>query len=75
MSYPIRRRLDAKQTAALVNGGGMSESIFVPGPKPAAVRLLVKDVATGSLGSIYIMTENLVTALARETGGSGASQP
>jgi hypothetical protein len=58
MSYPIRRLLRPGQTAALDAGGGVTESIFVPGPKPFAVRVLVKDVATGRLGSVYIETNS-----------------
>ena len=72
MSYPIRRKLDAGQAAALAAGGGVSESIFVPGPKPAAVRLLVKDVASGRLGSILIETPDGVSA--KKAGGSVVPQ-
>ena len=40
--------------------GKLTDTIMVPGPKPAAIRLLVKDVATGKLGSVYIKTYSLV---------------
>lgn len=54
MNYPTRRSLTAAQYDLLLSTGSVSEIITVPGPKPAAVRLLVKDVASRRLGSIYI---------------------
>lgn len=39
-------------------GGRLQDAILLPGPEPAAVRLLVKDVPSGRLGSIY-MTASL----------------
>jgi hypothetical protein len=36
------------------------DSISVPAPRPAAVRLFVKDIASGKLGSVYIKTDDLV---------------
>jgi len=63
MAYPLRAGLDEKAYSTLVNGGRLRDAIFVPGPKPAAVRLLVKDVASGRLGSIYIQTDENTAAL------------
>jgi VWFA-related protein len=54
MNYPLERKLDMQQYDSLLTGASVQEAIFVPGPKPAAVRLLVKDVASGRLGSIHI---------------------
>ena len=62
MSFPADRKLDAKQFQILANTGRLSDMISVPGPRPAAVRLLVKDVPTGRLGSIYIKTADAVAA-------------
>ena len=65
MAYPLRAGLDGKAYGTLINGGKLRDAIFVPGPRPAAVRLLVKDVPSGRLGSIYIQTEEKAAALAR----------
>jgi hypothetical protein len=75
MNYPIHRTLNGREAASLATGGGISEAIFVPGPKPPAVRLLVKDVASGRLGSIYIKTDDLVAASLTKTSGAGGTQP
>lgn len=56
MAYPLNLRLNTKAYKTLVKGGHLMDSIYVPGPKPSAVRLLVKDVPSGKLGSIYIPT-------------------
>jgi len=57
MAYPLHFGLDENAYKTLINGGKLRDSIFVPGPKPAAVRLLVKDIPSGRLGSIYIQTD------------------
>jgi VWFA-related protein len=75
MNYPIHRVLSAREAVSLAAGGAVSEAIFVPGPKPAAVRLLVKDVASGRLGSIYIKTDDLVATSSTKMSGAGETQP
>ena len=62
MNFPLNLELDTKQFEMLTNAGRLSDSISVPGPRPAAVRLLVEDVASGKLGSIYIKTSDAVAA-------------
>jgi VWFA-related protein len=62
MNYPVNLTLDAKRYETLIATGKLTDTISIPAPKPAAVRLLVKDVATGKLGSIYIKTGDLVAA-------------
>jgi VWFA-related protein len=54
MNYPIERKLDAKEHDSLLASGSVEQTIFVPAPKPAAVLLMVKDIASGHLGSIHI---------------------
>ncbi|HUY80217.1 MAG TPA: VWA domain-containing protein [Acidobacteriaceae bacterium] len=56
VGYPIETNLSPKAYNMLIHGGRLSDSIVLPGPKPVAVRLLVKDVPSGRLGSIYIPT-------------------
>lgn len=57
LTYPLHLSLDDKAYSALINGGGkVSDSIFVPGATPAAVRVIVKDVPSGCVGSVYIPT-------------------
>jgi len=60
MNYPVNKKLTAHQFSGLMATGKLTDTIMVPGPKPAAIRLLVKDVATGKLGSVYIKTDSLV---------------
>jgi hypothetical protein len=60
MSYPVNVKLTAHQFNGLMTSGKLTDTILVPGPKPAAIRLLVKDVSTGKLGSVYIKTDGLV---------------
>ena len=64
MNYPVSLSLNAKQYTGLMSTGKLTDTIRVPGPKPAALRLLVKDTTTGKLGSVYIKTDNLVVAAA-----------
>jgi hypothetical protein len=71
MNYPINRMLDTKAYSSLLNGGSVRQSIFVPAPKPAAVRLMVQDVASGRLGSVHIDTNDLFN----ETSASGQGTP
>jgi VWFA-related protein len=54
MTYPVERKLDDKEYNWLLKNGSVQQTIFVPAPKPAAVRLLVRDGASGHLGSIHI---------------------
>lgn len=56
MNYPLDLKLNGPEYNTLIAGGHLQDSIFVPGAEPAAVRLLVKDVPSGRLGSVYIPT-------------------
>jgi hypothetical protein len=71
MIYPVNRKLDDGQYNSLLNGGSVRQSIFVPAPKPAAVRLMVQDVASGRLGSVHIDVDNL----SKEASASGQATP
>jgi hypothetical protein len=63
MNYPVNLSLDAKKYETLTTTGKLADTISIPAPKPAAIRLLVKDVSTGKLGSVYIKTGDLVAAV------------
>jgi VWFA-related protein len=69
MNYPVNLKLSARQFNTLTTTGKLMDSISVPGPRPAAVRLLIKDIASGKLGSVYIKTDDLV---AESAAGQGA---
>jgi VWFA-related protein len=56
MNYPLSLKLNGPQYNTLIAGGHLQDSILVPGPIPAAVRVMVKDVPSGRLGSVYILT-------------------
>lgn len=60
MNYPVNLTLDEKKYETMTTTGKLADTISIPGPEPAAIRLLVKDVSTGKLGSVYIKTGNLV---------------
>jgi VWFA-related protein len=57
MTEAIDRKLSARDYRAVLSGG-LPHIISIPGPKPGAVRLLVEDVASGRIGSIYIKTDD-----------------
>jgi len=61
MNYPVNLKLSPQQFETVNATGKLTDTVRIPGPKPAAVRLLVKDVASGKLGSIYIKTDSLST--------------
>jgi len=73
MNYPVNRKLTAQQFNGLMATGKLTDAILVPGPKPAAIRLLVKDVATGKLGSVYFKTGDLVAEVPQH--GEAGSRP
>ena len=54
MAYPMKASLNEKTYNSLMAGGHVVDSIYVPGEKPSAVRLIVKDVPSGKMGSVYI---------------------
>jgi len=62
MNYPVNFRLSPEQFETARATGKLADSIRVPGPKPAALRLLVKDVPSGRLGSIRIDLSDLEAA-------------
>jgi hypothetical protein len=63
MNYPVNLKLSARQYNTLTTTGRLLDSISLPGPRPAAVRLLIKDIASGKLGSLYIKTDDVVAQL------------
>jgi VWFA-related protein len=63
MNYPVNLKLNARQYSTLTTTGRLLDSISLPGPRPAAVRLLIKDIASGKLGSLYIKTDDVVAQL------------
>jgi hypothetical protein len=60
MNYPVNMALDAKKYESITTKRELAVTIRIPAPKPVAIRVLVKDVATGKLGSVYIKTGDLV---------------
>jgi hypothetical protein len=65
MNYPVKVALDAKRYETLTATGELADTISIPAPIPAAIRLLVKDVSTGNLGSVYIKTGDLVAGISK----------
>jgi len=60
MNYPVNLKLSGRQYNTLTATGKLMDAVSIPGPKPAAVRLLIKDIPTGRLGSVYIKTDDLM---------------
>ncbi len=66
MSDPIRRNFDTAEYQSLAARGALPHIVSVPGPKPASLRLLVKDVPSGRLGSVNIKVDDIVIAPAED---------
>ncbi len=56
MSEPLNRKLAAAEYQSIARNG-LAHMIAIPGPKPAAIRLLIKDVPSGRIGSVHINLE------------------
>jgi VWFA-related protein len=74
MDYPVNIKLSQQKFETAMSTGKLADTIRVPGPKPVAVRLLVKDVASGRLGSIFIKTDNAVAAANADRGTPKSKQ-
>lgn len=57
MSEDIHHEFTKAEYQGLLQNG-LPHIVSIPGPQPAAVRLLVKDLASGRLGSVGIKLEN-----------------
>jgi hypothetical protein len=57
VSEDIHHKFTQAEYQSLLTNG-LPHTVTIPGPKPAAVRLLVKDLPTGRLGSVGIKLEN-----------------
>ena len=69
MHDDIHRKLDAKQYELLRNNA-FPQRVTVPGEKAEAVRLLVKDVPSGRLGSVTIALDDHAAAHPPDATGS-----
>ena len=56
MSDPVHRKFNAKEYELLTTRG-LPHVITLPGPKPPALRLLVRDIPSGRLGSVNVKLE------------------
>jgi len=63
MSDPIHRTFNATEYQSLATSGTLPHMVAVPGPKPASLRLLVKDIPSGKLGSVNIQVDNSTPAI------------
>ena len=68
MAEPFRAEFTQKEYAAVLAMHGLRHTITVPGAKPAAVRLIVRDNPSGRLGSITIPVEQQIAAAPAATG-------
>jgi VWFA-related protein len=62
MTEAVNRKLDAQAYQTLTAAGGFAHVLSIPGPKPAAVRLIVRDIPSGRLGSVHIKVDDTLTA-------------
>ena len=78
LEYPAEHKLSASEYKSLEAVGSLSESVFIPSPKPSVVRLLVKDNASGRLGSLRVRLEGskpIPTVAVSGTGNAGSPVP
>jgi hypothetical protein len=76
MSDMIRRNFNAKEYQSL-SANGLPHIISIPGPKPAAIRILVEDIPSGRIGSVYIKVDDTLavpSAAATEKGMQQTAQ-
>jgi len=73
MSEGVTRKFDAKEYQLLTAAGGFAHMVSIPGPRPAAVRLIVKDIPSGRLGSVRIKVDE--TAAPAPPLGHGPQPP
>jgi len=71
----VTRQLDAKAYQSLTAAGGFAHVVAIPGPKPAAVRLMVKDLPSGRLGSVHIKVDDTLAAAPSAPVVNNAQQP
>ena len=64
MTEAVRRKLDAKEYQSLMTNG-LPHIISIPSDRVASVRLLVRDVPSGRLGSVLIRAEGFVPAMSK----------
>jgi VWFA-related protein len=62
MTEGVNRKFDAKAYQSLTAAGGFAHVVSIPGSRPAAVRLIVKDLPSGRLGSVHIKVDDTVAA-------------
>jgi len=74
MSDTIRRKFDEREYQSLT-AHGLPHIVSVPGPKPAALRLLIKDIPSGRLGSVHIRAEDSVPVPGSVPEANTAEQP
>ena len=74
MSEPLNRKLAAAEYQSIARNG-LAHMIAIPGPKPAAIRLLIKDVPSGRIGSVHINVDDSGVAPALPTAATGAQSP
>lgn len=72
ISQPISGKLSSKEYQSVARNG-LTHVIAIPAPLPAAVRLVVKDVATDHIGSVHVNLENVVSATAAASKPSGTA--
>ena len=76
MSENIHHEFTKAEYQGLLQNG-LPHIVSIPGPQPAAVRLLVKDIPSGRLGSVGIKLESgaPVAAIAPATSGQTSTAP
>ncbi len=74
MSETLDRKLAAAEYQS-ISRNGLPHIVSIPGPKPAAVRLVIRDVPTGRIGSVHINVEDSGAVPSLPTAAAGAQQP
>lgn len=71
MTDPIDRKLTEAEYQTILSMHRLPHFVVVPGARPASIRLLVKDIPSGRLGSVNIPVDQMTAAAT--TGTNGAS--
>lgn len=71
---PIHAKLAPKEYQAVLAMHGLRRLITIPAPRPAEIRLVVRDNPTGQLGSINIPVAEKAAALSPQTQKAATAQ-
>ena len=73
MSDAIQRKFEESEYLSLTKHG-LPHIVAVPGPKSPALRLVIRDIPSGRMGSVYVKVDDSVAATPAPAAGNSAQQ-